>query len=101
MGEYTVYHNTQEAQYEFNYRTLVDSQNNRLKVDATKKIFKRADRQVHVYDFEKKYLYVGDPGKDMCIRYNLEDLSPPSLVRRQSGLNLKDILKDTWNPNGI
>ena len=101
MGEYTVYHNTREAQYEFNYRSLVDSENNRLKVDATKKLFMKADRQVHVYDFEKKHLYVGDPGKDMCIRYELEDLSPPSLVRRQLGLNLKDILKDTWNPNGI
>ena len=80
---------------------MVDSQNNRLKVDSSKKIFRRADRQVHVYDFEKKHLYVGDPVKNMCQRYDLEDLSPPSLVRRQSGLNLKDMVKDTWNPNGI
>lgn len=32
----------------------------------------------------------------MCQRYDLEDLSPPSLFRRQSGLNLRDMLEDTW-----
>lgn len=98
-AEFDVYYNTKAAQYQFKYRTIVDSLNNRLKVDATKYIFQQPDRQVHVYDFEKKHLYVGSPQKNMCQRYDLEDLSPPSLVRRQSGLNLRDMIQDTWSKN--
>jgi len=99
-AEFNVYLNTQKRQYEFYYKNIIDSQNNRMKVDAMKHIYTKPDREVHVYDFEKKYLYVGNPLKNMCIRYDLENLSPPSLVRRQSGLNLREMLKDTWDSNG-
>lgn len=84
-------------QYEFQYKHIVDTVNNRLKVDSTKFIYATPDRIVHVYDFEKKHLYVASPQKNMCIRYDLEDMSPPSLERRDQPLNLKYMIEDTWD----
>ncbi|CDW91551.1 UNKNOWN [Stylonychia lemnae] len=79
------------------YRHIVDSVNNRMKIDTTRYVYRKPERITKVYDIERKYLYVSSPRQKMCMRYNLEDISPISLLKKHEGLSLKNMITQTWD----
>ena len=41
-------------------------------------------------------LYLASDIKGMCIDYDLEDLSPSSVVRRPDGFSLRNMIEEVW-----
>ena len=46
---------------------ILDAVNNRMRIDKTNMIYKEADHEVRVYDFNKRRALVSDPDKEMCL----------------------------------
>jgi hypothetical protein len=60
--------------------------------------FRRPDHEVNVYDFNRMRLLTADTIKKICMRYDLIDLSPPSIIKRNhEGIHLKDIMEEVWD----
>ena len=41
-------------------------------------------------------LYLASDIKGMCIDYDLEDLSPSSVIRRPDGFSLRNMIEEVW-----
>jgi len=70
--------------YQSRQNVILDAENNRMKIDKLNMFFVDTDREVRVYDFAKQRVLVSDPDKQMCLTQKISDLSPMSVVPRDT-----------------
>ena len=63
--------------------TIFDAENNRVRINRINKIFLEPDYEMQVYDFQKMRLLTSDPSKGLCLKMNIADLSPVSMMPRE------------------
>ena len=47
------------------------------------RVFQETDTVVKLYDFEKMRLLVSDPIKKICLKQDITDISPVSMIPRE------------------
>jgi hypothetical protein len=80
------------------YRTVIDSEGARVKTEVTRNVFATGvyhDKDVTVIEPEKARMLISSPTKEMCMRYDLKDMTPISLNGKEV------VLDEAIKPNAI
>lgn len=65
-------------------KTIFDAVHNRVRIERETRVFHEKDNEVLIFDFEKMRLLVSDPTKQLCLNFKMIDISPVSMVPRDS-----------------
>ena len=81
----------QERIFEGSQSAVFDSESNRVRMEREMRVFQETDTVVKLYDFDKMRLLVSDPIKKICLKQDIADISPVSMIPREHDqINISD-----------